>query len=85
MKQPINDQMLTVMKHPQTKEAKFNLSLELVDGSKRQGVFVDIVRDPLNRIEFKDTEFLVFLSNRPEPGMKTYLPLTQIATIEWSL
>jgi hypothetical protein len=84
MPTPINPKMLELMSHPETKACGLHLQIIMKDGSKRTGTYVDLVLDPLNRVDYKDTQFIVFKTNQPEAGLKVYLPLTQIATIAWS-
>jgi predicted nucleotide-binding protein (sugar kinase/HSP70/actin superfamily) len=80
----IDPAMLAVMRKPEVKGSGLKIKLQLVDGSARTGFYEDLVINPLNNVSFKDVEFIVFTTNKPEPGLKVYLPITQIATIEWS-
>ena len=80
----INPKMLEVMSHPETKAHGLHLQMTLTDGTKRTGIYTDLVSDPLKRVDYKDVQFIVFRTNQPEKGLTVYLPLTQIAQIAWS-
>jgi len=80
----INPKMLEIMSRPATKEAGLSVRLVLKDGTKRKGIYMDLGPDPLKRYDFRNTEFITFRVNKGEHDI-VYLPLTLIATIEWSL
>jgi hypothetical protein len=79
-----DNKILTIMQAAETKSMGLKLKLELVDGTKRKGIYSDLIYDPLNRVDYKDTLFIVFITNQPEPDTKVYLPINMITTIEWS-
>lgn len=82
MKTKIDQTMLEIMNMPDTKKAGILVHLTLKDGSKRTGIYKDVMPDPLNRVEFKDQQFIKFEAKKD--GMISYLPLSQIDIIEWS-
>ena len=84
-KKIIDVAMMEQMCLPEVKATGFTVHLELKDGSKRVGIYLDLVSDPLNRYGFKDTQFIKFKTNRPEKDTIAFLPVTQVATIEWAL
>lgn len=84
MKNKLDAKMIEVMLRPEVKASELTVRLELKDGSRRTGIYKDLVSDPLNRYDYKDTMFIKFETNRPEKGMLSYLPITLINTIEWS-
>jgi hypothetical protein len=84
MLQILSDQMLNLLDQPQFKEAGLVMELVLKDGSKRNGVYMDIVVNPLNNTMHKGERFIKFRTNTPERDLLIYLPIKEIATIEWS-
>lgn len=82
--QTINSNMLEVMARPDVKAHGLHLQIEIKDGTKRTGTYCDLVVNPMKRPDFKDVQFIVFKTNKPEAGLTVYLPITQIATIAWS-
>lgn len=80
----IDKRMLEIMRSPETKAIGLSVSLMLTDGSKRQGIYQDLVINPLNQPGLKNVEFIKFVTNKPEKGLIVYLPLTEVDTIEWA-
>ncbi len=74
--------MLNVMTWDKTKAAGLQIKLTLKDGSKRRGVYLDLMPDPLHRLEFKDVLFIKFRTKQED--MIVYLPITLIDTIDWA-
>lgn len=84
MKNTLDAKMIEVMLRPEVKASELTVRLALKDGSRRTGIYKDLVSDPLKRYDYKDTLFIKFETNRPEKGMLSYLPVSLINTIEWS-
>ncbi len=80
--QKLTPGMLEIMAQPDLKNSGLLIKLELIDGSKRVGLYKDLVVNPLNRYEFKDIQFIVFEVKKEQDIV--YLPITMISTIEWS-
>ena len=81
--QVISDEMLAMMKKQEIKDAGFSIKLTLINGIVYKGVYLDITLHPLNDKLFSDTDCLVFMTNKPTPETKVWLPLRLISTIEW--
>lgn len=84
MKNVVDAGMLEVMSRPEIKGAGLIMEVMLNDGTKRKGVYVDLVENPLNNPSFKGVQFAAFMIDKPEKDTKVYLPVPLIATIEWS-
>lgn len=81
----LNETMLNVMSKPEVKEIGLKITLTLVDGSKRTGIYQDLVTNPQGHFDFKDTQFVKLLTNKPEKGLTIYMPTTQITSVEWDV
>jgi len=79
----ISERMLTQMARQEIKDAGMRLAVNLTNGTRRTGTYLDLVVNPLNHPEFKNVQFIKFRTHRPERDLIVYLPITQIATIEW--
>jgi len=80
--QKLTPGMLEIMAQPDMKSSGLLIKLVLKDGSKRDGIYKNLVVNPLNRHEFKDIQFVVFEVKKEHDTV--YLPITLIDTIEWS-
>lgn len=80
---PLTEDVLTLMKQDATKEAGLIIKLTLKDGSTRRGIYQDLMPDPLNRIEYKGILFIKLFVKR-DNNMTVYLPVSSVATVEWS-
>jgi hypothetical protein len=83
-KQAVTEEMLTMLDNPSLKEIGLTLVVELKDGTKRKGIYVDLVVNPMNNPDYTDVKFLVFKTNKPEKDTLVFLPILHIATIAWS-
>ena len=72
------------MSEQDLKEAGLSFTLFLKDGSKRTGVYLDLVVNPLNNTMHKGEQFIKFSTNKPEKDLIVYLPVNDVETIEWS-
>jgi hypothetical protein len=79
----LTPRMLELMADPLTKEMGLIVKLVLKDGSKRKGIYKDLVLDPLKRYEYKDDLF-VMLEQTVKEHDTIYTPISQIATIDWA-
>ena len=84
VKTELDDTMLEVMRQDEVKKQRLTVRLELIDGSKRKGIYLDLTEDPMKRYEYKDTPFIKLISNRPEKDTTIYLPINSIKSIEWA-
>lgn len=75
--------MLKVMEDDNTKTMGLTIKLVLKDGNKRKGIYRDLVIDPMKRPEFKDDLF-VKLEQTVKDHDTIYIPISQIATIDWA-
>ena len=81
--QPLNERMLTVMAQEYTKSQNMTISLVLKDGTKRTGIYKDLVVNPLNNLLFKGVQFIKLQTTKQEHDI-VYLPITLVDTVEWS-
>ena len=55
MKNTLDAKMIEVMLRPEVKASELTVRLALKDGSRRTGIYEDLVSDPLKRYDYKDT------------------------------
>lgn len=84
MSQVLTERMLTMMEGQDTKDAQFKVKLTLVDSTIRQGTYIDLVVNPRKNPDFEGIRFIKLIADKIEKGLIIYVPITQVATIEWA-
>lgn len=82
-KNVLTPRMLELMADPTTKEMGLIIKLVMKNGAKRKGFYRDLVIDPMNRYEYKDDLFIKLEQNVKDRDT-IYLPISQVATIDWA-
>ncbi len=81
--QPITPEMIETMSSDEVKQIGLRVRLRLKDGSNRTGIYKNFCKDPSNRYDFRDAEFIQFEDGETHDLVS--IVITEIIEIAWSL